>query len=94
MLLDLEYAAGFMSYAVRLYENMLPGLSNVLCRLPIDALMLCIYLACRLRKRFIVLFRLATGWLLSRTEPFQRYLWVTVLPNSSQTATWTPGDWV
>ena len=39
---------------------MLPGSSNVLCRLPIDALMLCIYLACRLRKRLIFLFRLAT----------------------------------
>ena len=63
-------------------------------QIPIDAIMLCIYLACHHRKRFIVLFRLADWLALSWTAPFQRYLWVTVLPNSSQTATWTPGNWV
>ena len=33
-------------------------------------------------------------WLL-RTAPYSRpSLWVSVLPGSSQTDTWTPGDWV
>ena len=72
---------------------MLPGFNNILCSLPIDALRLCIYLACHLRKRFILLFRLATGWLLSRTAPFQNFLGVGSA-KSSQTATWTPGNWV
>ena len=44
-----------------LLKIMLPGLSNVLCRY---LSMLCIYLACHHRKRFIVLFRLA-HWLLA-----------------------------
>ena len=90
--LDLLDAVGFR-ICCRLYviccpalKNMLPGFSNVLCTLPIDAFMLCIYLACRLRKRFIVLFRLAIGyWLaLSRTAPFQSSLWVSVLPNRAK----------
>ena len=34
--------------------------------------MLCIYLACHLRKRFIVLFRLADRLALSRTAPYSR----------------------
>ena len=70
---------------------MLPGLNNILSRLPINAFRLCIYLACHLRKRFIHLFRLATGWLLSRTAPFQSFSGVGSA-KSSQTATWTPGN--
>ena len=38
---------------------MLPGSYNILCSFPIDAIRPCIYLACYLRKRLIVLFRLA-----------------------------------
>ena len=62
---------------------MLPGSNNILCRSPIDALRPCIYLVCHLRKRFIVLFRLATGWLLLRTAPFQNFR-VSVLPNRAK----------
>ena len=40
--------------------------------IPIDALRLCIYLACYLRKRLISLFRLAHWRLLSRTAPYSR----------------------
>ena len=41
------------------FLKMLPGFNNILCRIPIDAFRLCIYLACHLRKRFMLLFRLA-----------------------------------
>ena len=47
---------------------MLPGFNNILSSLPIDAILPCIYLACHLRKRIIVLFRLAhrlAHWLLA-----------------------------
>ena len=39
MLQDLKYVAGNMSYDVRL-KIMLPGSNNILCRPPIDAIML------------------------------------------------------
>ena len=57
--------AGFMSYDVRPpFKICCLDQNNILCRLPINAFRPCIYLACHLRKRFIVLFRLATGWLI------------------------------
>ena len=50
-----------MSYDARPLKIMLPGSSNVLCTY---LSMLCIYLACRHRKRLIILFRLAQLWLI------------------------------
>ena len=69
---------------------------NILCRY-LSMLLCHVYiLACHHRKRFIVLFRLA-HWLLALkwTARYSRpSLWVSVLPSTSQTATWTPGNWV
>ena len=101
--LDLSDAVGF-KICCRLYViccpalcYMLPGFNNILSRLPIDAIRPCIYLACCLRKRLIFLFRLATDWLLAAiikdcTLP-ELSLGVGSA-KSSQTATWTPGNWV
>ena len=35
-----------------------------------------------------------TCWLYRGLHPIPDHLWVSVLPSSSQTATWTPGNWV
>ena len=58
-----------------------------------------IYLRATLDLGYILMFRLAhrlalaTG-VLRGLHPIPDHLWVSVLPSTSQTATWTPGDWV
>ena len=90
----LKICAGFMPYDVRPPYKMCCLDLAMSCADTCRCLRACIYLACHHRKRLMLVFRLAHRVAIEDCTLFHTSLWVLVLPYSSQTATWTPGDWV